>query len=72
MQIDDPELSNLWRETSFALHLLRQAINPLMSLKDCISDWRNIAEGLAEGKRKRIRQLYKLFSFDIYDNPLTA
>ncbi|MDO8872614.1 MAG: hypothetical protein Q7V05_07790, partial [Methanoregula sp.] len=46
---EDPELSNLWRETSLAFHLLQSAINPFLSLIDCISRWNIIAKGLAEG-----------------------
>lgn len=62
MQIDDPEESNLWRETSFAFHLLRQAINPTLSLKDSIERWQTIAKGLAEGSRVRVRQMFDMYS----------
>jgi hypothetical protein len=64
MQIDDPEQSNLWRETSFAFHLLRQTINPTLSLKDSIDNWKRIAKGLAEGNRTRVRQLCEMYSYD--------
>ena len=60
---EDPEQSNLWRETSFAFHLLQYAINPFLSLKECIEHWYIIGKGLAEGNRKRIPQLFKAYSY---------
>jgi hypothetical protein len=47
------EETNLWRETSFALHLIIQAVNPRLDLNACIKNWKNIAKSLAENPRKR-------------------
>jgi hypothetical protein len=47
--------TNLWRETSFALHLIKQAVNPILGLKKCIKNWRNIAKYLSENQRNRKR-----------------
>lgn len=54
--------SNLWREMSFALHLLKQAVNPRLSLGQCLENWGNISRNLAEPPRKRKLQLNKLVS----------
>lgn len=51
---------NLWREMSFSLHLLRQSVNPPLSLHDCINDWEKISKKLAESPRKRKRQMRTL------------
>jgi hypothetical protein len=59
---DDPEQANLWRETSFAFHLIKQAVNPELSLKSCIEDWRQISEKLAESPRMRSSQIKKMYS----------
>lgn len=45
--------TNLWRETSFALHLIKQAVNPKLGLKDCIQNWKEIANNLSENTRSR-------------------
>ena len=49
--------ASLWRELSFALHLVRQTVNPTLGLSECISQWREIARDLAEAPRKRMPQL---------------
>jgi hypothetical protein len=49
-----------WRETSFMLHLLSQTVNPPLTLRDCIKQWRYIANRLREPRRSRSRQLQKL------------
>jgi hypothetical protein len=57
------EETNLWRETSFALHLIKQAVNPRLDLNDCIKNWKTIAKSLAENPRQRkgsMNILYKL------------
>ena len=51
---------NLWRETSFALHLIKQAVNTRLSLLKCITDWKDIANSLAENPRQRRPQIEKL------------
>jgi hypothetical protein len=51
---------NLWRESSFALHLLKQAVNPRLTLVQCIRHWQDIALQLAEPHRHRRRQLHAL------------
>jgi len=48
---------NLWREMSFALFLLRQAVNPMLSFRDCIENWSDISKDLAEPPRKRKTQI---------------
>jgi hypothetical protein len=58
---NNPEQSNLWRETSFAFHLLKTAINPSLPLKKCVLQWNSIGSGLAEGKRKRTPQLLNAY-----------
>ncbi len=47
---------------SFALHLLKQAVNPRLSLGQCLENWGNISRNLAEPPRKRKLQLNKLVS----------
>ncbi len=54
----------LWRELSFALHLIRQAINPILSLSDCLAQWNRIAADLAEANRKRGLQLENIYEFE--------
>jgi hypothetical protein len=49
--------SCLWRELSFALHLIRQAVNPHLDLSECISQWNDIAFFLSEPPRQRQKQL---------------
>lgn len=44
---------NLWRETSFALQLIKQAANPILDLEECIQNWKGIAIKLSESSRKR-------------------
>lgn len=45
--------TNLWRETSFALHLIKQAVNPILGLKNCLQNWKKIAKNLSENARSR-------------------
>lgn len=52
---------NLWRETSFALHLIKQAVNPWLKLEECIQNWKAIAKMLAENPRNRTVQMAKLY-----------
>jgi len=58
---DDPKQTNLWRETSFAFHLIKQAVNPVLKLEDCVKNWRTIAGDLAEGPRIRGFQIHKTY-----------
>jgi hypothetical protein len=51
---------SLWREYSLALHLIKYAISPFLSLAECIKNWGNISEGLAEPPRKRMQQINML------------
>jgi hypothetical protein len=50
---EDEVAGNLWRETSFALFLIKQAVNPRMSIAECITNWDEISKTLAEPTRKR-------------------
>lgn len=51
---------NLWRESSFALHLVKQAVNLRLGLGKCICHWQEIAQQLAEPPRRRKAQLQML------------
>ena len=51
----------LWRETSFAFHLIKQAINLPLSLEECVNDWKQISKDLADPPRKRKRQISSVF-----------
>ena len=44
---------NLWRETSFALYLIKQAINPPLQIMECIENWKKIQNKLSENPRNR-------------------
>jgi hypothetical protein len=48
-----------WREFAFALHLLQQAVDPVLSLKEVLQGWRDISKALAESSRQRKPQLSK-------------
>jgi hypothetical protein len=50
----------LWRELSFALHLVRQAVNPSLKINECLNNWQEIAKELAEPPRKRRQQMRQL------------
>jgi hypothetical protein len=52
--------NNLWRESAFALHLLRQVVNPYLKLARCLCRWRQISQQLAEPPRRRRNQLQLL------------
>jgi hypothetical protein len=54
---------NLWRETAFALRLMKQAINPRLSLKDCLNDWKVIRKKMSENSRGR--KAFKELFFDL-------
>lgn len=47
----------LWRETSFALHLIKNAIVPEISISKCLKEWRNIQYKLRD---KRITRKPKM------------
>ncbi|MGA7765529.1 MAG: transposase [Candidatus Sulfotelmatobacter sp.] len=46
-----------WREFSFALHQIQQAIEPHLSLQQTLFSWNQIAQALAENSRNRLLQL---------------
>lgn len=48
---------SLWRETSFMLHLVSQAVNPRFGLGKCIQDWGLISSMLSDNSRKREMQM---------------
>jgi len=54
-------MASLWRETSFAYHLIKQAINPVLSFKRCLKNWGIISKNLSESRRKRRLQHEKYF-----------
>jgi len=56
--------ASLWRELSFALHLVRQAVNPPLEMKECLNGWRGIAEKLAEPPRKRKGQMVMMGDYE--------
>jgi hypothetical protein len=49
-----------WREESFLLHLLQQAVNPLLSLAFACRDWHTISKQLKGAPRQRINQVTQL------------
>ncbi len=54
---------NLWRETSFALHLIKQAVIPRLGIMECMANWGEIAKKLSEKSRNRqgfIQKIQKL------------
>ena len=44
---------SLWREECLLLHLLQSAVNPQLSLADCLPNWAAISLQLREAPRKR-------------------
>jgi hypothetical protein len=48
-----------WREFSFALHQIQQAIEPRLPLQQTLFSWNQIARALAENSRTRSLQLAK-------------
>jgi len=42
------------------LHLIQSALNPFLSLRQCIKDWGDISKSLREPRRKREIQAEKL------------
>lgn len=52
--------TNLWREMSFALHLIKQAVNPRLGLLECIQNWKEIAKKLSENPRNRKTYMAKM------------
>lgn len=44
---------SLWREERLLLHLLQTAVNPRLSLADCLPNWDTISLLLREPPRKR-------------------
>ena len=57
---DTDREASLWRELSFALHLVRQAVNPPVGITKCIGQWDDIANDLAEPPRRRQTQARRL------------
>lgn len=55
-------MGNLWRETSFALMLIKQVVMPRLNLQDCLENWYKIQEKLSENQRRRTFQIENLFS----------
>jgi hypothetical protein len=51
-----------WREFNFALHQIQQAIEPLLDLRQAVSNWNEIAWALAEAPRTRSLQCSRLQS----------
>ena len=51
---------NFWRETSFALHLIKRAIVPEIDIADCLSEWKNIQYKLREKRLVRRPKMTKL------------
>ena len=48
-----------WREFSFLLHQVQRAIEPQLSLKNTLSNWKEIARALDERRRNRSPQIIK-------------
>ena len=47
----------LWREENLMLHLLNNAVNPRLSLQECVEDWWSISKALRETPRRRNLQI---------------
>ncbi len=60
IQSNKKENGNLWRETSFALKLISQAINPRLGLQSSLENWYEIQKKLSENTRKRKKQIEKI------------
>ena len=52
---------SLWREFSLAFHLIKQAVNPRVSLYDCVIQWNDISRMLSERIRSRKNQVETLY-----------
>ena len=52
---------SLWREFSLAFHLIKQAVNPRLSLYDCVIQWKDISRRLSERPRNRKNQVETLY-----------
>ena len=52
---------SLWREFSLAFHLIKQAVNPELSLSNCIAQWKDISSMLSERPRNRKNQFEDLY-----------
>ena len=47
----------MWREFSFALHQIQQAIQPRLAMENVMFQWQQIASALTERSRHRKPQL---------------
>jgi hypothetical protein len=56
------KIHSRWREFSFALHQLRQAIDPPLALAATMANWNTLAADLAESSRKRVPQVPAFFA----------
>jgi hypothetical protein len=55
-------MPSAWREFSFALHQIQQALDPPLSLAKTMQHWNTLARDLAEPSRKRVPQLVNVLS----------
>lgn len=51
------KVKSLWREFSFMLHEIQQAIEPIISLNKVLQHWKALAKDLAERSRTRRPQI---------------
>ena len=52
--------ASLWRGLSFALHLVRQVVNPPLHIDGCLEKWQEIATKLAEPPKRQSYQMRKI------------
>ena len=55
------KIPSRWREFSFALHQLRQCIDPCLPLAATLANWNTLAADLSEPSRKRAPQVARFF-----------
>ncbi len=44
-----------WRELSLALHLIKQAVNPVLGMKKMLNNWREISNTFQEKRTRKLR-----------------
>ncbi len=58
LPMDREKSRSPWREFEFVLSVMMQAILPIISLKEIMEKWKEIAANLSDPPRKRTKQLY--------------
>ncbi len=50
----------MWREEAILLHIMQEAINPYLGLRECLDHWDEISYELREAPRERPIQAHRL------------